>query len=172
MATHSSKSPLSSQQSSLHLWAIGLQSLTGVRDTNKALQASHPEDNAASTALTKLSEISEFQPAIRNVISQIVALQGYYGPHMKVVALPALSILSNQPEFQPAIGNAIPEIIALLKGGVGEAPTFHANVVHFENMNGPSAILAGTEAHILPWFAPKALFDDSDLHATVLLNPF
>ncbi|KAJ7873566.1 hypothetical protein B0H13DRAFT_2280074 [Mycena leptocephala] len=28
------------------------------------------------------------------------------------------------------------------EGGVGEAPTFHANVVHFENMNGPSAILA------------------------------
>ncbi|KAJ7937885.1 hypothetical protein B0H13DRAFT_2261402 [Mycena leptocephala] len=31
------------------------------------------------------------------------------------------------------------------EGGVGEAPTFHANVVHFENMNGPSAILVGTE---------------------------
>ncbi|KAJ7878353.1 hypothetical protein B0H14DRAFT_3130018, partial [Mycena olivaceomarginata] len=29
------------------------------------------------------------------------------------------------------------------EGGVGEAPTFNANVVHFENMNGPSAILAG-----------------------------
>ncbi|KAJ7696275.1 WD40-repeat-containing domain protein [Mycena rosella] len=45
-------------------------------------------------------------------------------------------------------------------GGVGEGPTFIANVVNVDKVYGPSTISAGrAETHILPYFAPKALFD-------------
>ncbi|KAJ7493118.1 WD40 repeat-like protein [Mycena galericulata] len=45
------------------------------------------------------------------------------------------------------------------KGGTGQGPTFYADTVHIENM--PSGIISArrTETHILPWCAPKALFD-------------
>ncbi|KAJ7696256.1 hypothetical protein B0H17DRAFT_1269394 [Mycena rosella] len=53
------------------------------------------------------------------------------------------------------------------RGGDGVGTTFNANVVHVENMHGPSTISAGRteplrswpQTHILPYFAPKALFD-------------
>ncbi|KAJ7696302.1 WD40-repeat-containing domain protein [Mycena rosella] len=45
-------------------------------------------------------------------------------------------------------------------GGVGEGPTFIANMVNVDKVYGPSTISAGrAETHILPYFAPKALFD-------------
>ncbi|KAJ7696291.1 hypothetical protein B0H17DRAFT_407217 [Mycena rosella] len=46
------------------------------------------------------------------------------------------------------------------RGGDGAGTTLNANTVNIENMHGPSTISAGrTETHILPYFAPKALFD-------------
>ncbi|KAF7377851.1 WD40 repeat-like protein [Mycena sanguinolenta] len=40
-------------------------------------------------------------------------------------------------------------------GGVGQGNTFYADQVHVENMYGSS----GANADLLPWFAPKALFN-------------